>query len=383
MKLDRKTFEQQRSLRFGRTNPERMRLAFWEAMVQDGNGPYRLRERFEAHAVTYIQFMNPSKTRVLFQFRKPSEVLVGLGKALVALVKGNNRCRISAGGPIWNFDRMGQTRTKLVDGRTICVGGEHEDHYDPDFAIYNDVVVLHPDDQVEIYGYPKAVFPPTDFHTASLIGDRIIIIGGLGYLDARRPGFTPVQSLDLSTYRIEPIAATGSSPGWIFKHEAEIDPSGESITIRGGEIEFEKAGVRVHRQNIEEYRLHLADGRWEQITDRRDWRQFEIKRKAFGMLFDLPDLSNFRCGDGNLPRIWFDDEVFQPKSVPHDPILIEDLNLFALEVDQVTIRAEVDAFMVRLIVEGKLPEQTVNRAIEEIFENIETAIGAPCQIEEL
>jgi hypothetical protein len=36
-------------------------------------------------------------------------------------------------GPIWTFDRMGATRNELPDGRLICIGGEHEDFYDPDF----------------------------------------------------------------------------------------------------------------------------------------------------------------------------------------------------------------------------------------------------------
>ncbi len=40
----------------------------------------------------------------------------------------------------------------------ICIAGEHEDHYDPDFCIYNDVVVLDLDGSVAIYGYPEEIF---------------------------------------------------------------------------------------------------------------------------------------------------------------------------------------------------------------------------------
>ena len=58
---------------------------------------------------------------------------------------------------------MGQSQTELPDGRLICVAGEHEDSYDPDFHIYNDVVVFDPSGEYEIYGYPQNVFPPTDF----------------------------------------------------------------------------------------------------------------------------------------------------------------------------------------------------------------------------
>lgn len=41
------------------------------------------------------------------------------------------------GRPVWCFERYGATRTKLPDGRIVCIGGEHEDSYDPDFCIYN------------------------------------------------------------------------------------------------------------------------------------------------------------------------------------------------------------------------------------------------------
>ena len=43
----------------------------------------------------------------------------------------------SLASPVWCFTRYGATRTKLPDGRVVCIGGEHEDYYDPDFCIYN------------------------------------------------------------------------------------------------------------------------------------------------------------------------------------------------------------------------------------------------------
>jgi len=57
----------------------------------------------------------------------------------------------------------------LPDGREVLIAGEHEDYYDPDFFIYNDVVVRAPDGKFAIYGYSKEAFPPTDFHTATLL----------------------------------------------------------------------------------------------------------------------------------------------------------------------------------------------------------------------
>lgn len=45
--------------------------------------------------------------------------------------------------PVWCFTRFGATRTKLPDGRVVCIGGEHEDFYDPDFCIYNGKTLFH------------------------------------------------------------------------------------------------------------------------------------------------------------------------------------------------------------------------------------------------
>ena len=74
---------------------------------------------------------------------------------------------------MWCANRFGQSLTRLPVGRAIQFGGEHEDSYDQDFCIYSDVFVHHPDVRVDVYGYPDDVFPPTDFHTATMIGDSI------------------------------------------------------------------------------------------------------------------------------------------------------------------------------------------------------------------
>ena len=74
-------------------------------------------------------------------------------------------------GPMWCFERFGQSTTPL-GAVTVLIGGEHEDHYDPDFHIYNDLVVIAPGGGTEIYGYPRSVFPPTDFHSATPTDSR-------------------------------------------------------------------------------------------------------------------------------------------------------------------------------------------------------------------
>jgi Ankyrin repeats (3 copies) len=158
--------------------------------------------------------------------------------------------------PIWSFDRFGQSLTELPDGRIIEIGGEHEDSYDPDFCIYNDVVVHDGQGNFQIFGYPQAVFPPTDFHTATLVGGYIYIIGRLGYYQNRNYHQTPVYRLDCRSYQIEPVITT-NSPGWIYKHRAEYLDSGV-IVISGGLIEDAKES----KENSIEYRLDLETLAW-------------------------------------------------------------------------------------------------------------------------
>jgi hypothetical protein len=158
--------------------------------------------------------------------------------------------------PIWSFDRFGQSLTELPDGRIIEIGGEHEDSYDPDFCIYNDVVVHDGQGNFQIFGYPQAVFPPTDFHTATLVGDYIYIIGRLGYYQSRTYHQTPVYRLDCRSYQIEPVVTT-NSPGWIYKHRAEYLESGV-IVISGGSIEDAKES----KENSIEYQLDLKTLIW-------------------------------------------------------------------------------------------------------------------------
>src|SRR5262249_40902033 len=153
-------FERAYTHSFGTSNPEKMNHSFWESMIRCGVSAYRARVRFD----------------------KPFGSLEE---------------------PVWCAQRFGQSLTMLPDGRIVQIGGEHEDFSDPDFCIYNDVFVHERDQSITIYGYPESVFPPTDFHTATLIGDFIYVIGSLGYLGTRRYGETPVYRLDLRTFQMD------------------------------------------------------------------------------------------------------------------------------------------------------------------------------------
>lgn len=208
--------------RFGQTNPEVMDIEFWKMMIRCGHPAY------------YAQAQFPDIE--------------------------------NSEGPVWCYYRFGRTITELPDGRVVEIGGEHEDYYDPDFCIYNDVVIYQGDGTFEILGYPQAVFPPTDFHTATLAGEYIYIIGNLGYTEARAEQETPVYRLHCQTFAIEKVETTGDKPGWISRHKAFYqDPS--QIYITGGQVFMKKGDKNKYVENRTDYVLNLTELRWTCKTD--------------------------------------------------------------------------------------------------------------------
>ena len=87
------------------------------------------------------------------------------GYGSTEIMNGPSPCKE---GPTLCFDRFGQSCTWLPDGRRLYIGGEHEDHYDPYFFIYNDVVVEHLSGDLKFYCYPRESFLTTDFHSSIL-----------------------------------------------------------------------------------------------------------------------------------------------------------------------------------------------------------------------
>ena len=347
--ITRELFEEQRRPRCGNANPERMNLEFWEWMIRgedtldssseslvgklglmmrngvlkSGYGPWRVRDRFD-----------------------------------IPLNRDD--------GPIWTFDRMGRTETELPDGRLICVGGEHEDSYDPDFCIYNDVVVFTPDGTVEIYGYPRGAFPPIDFHTATLVGDLIVLIGGLRYPEDRIPGTCTVFALDTQTYRIEPIETTGDGPGWLFHHEAESNQSG--IRVRGGEFEIIKDGKRAHRQNVDEYWLDTVTWTWHRLTDHRAWREYTVTREDRKFWFD--DLRSF-------------DEAVFFSAEPVEALGRWHARIRRLEYEGVSVDFKDQFDSIRVLVRGVISQDKLDLLLQALTQRIQHEVGSPCRFTEL
>ena len=210
----------------GRANPERIDDPFRCAMVRAGESAYGARLRFEDEPT--------------FEYgREPN----GIGASVV-----------------WCFDRFGQSTTRLPDGRTVLVAGEHDDGGDPDFRIYNDVAVFEPDGSFTLYGYPFAVFPPTDFHTATLVGEWILLIGSAGYPGSREGGI-PVYRLRTTDFRIERVATTGEDPGRLYGHRATLLEGGR-VRIEGGKRIELRGAEETPVPNAEAFTLDVGTSVW-------------------------------------------------------------------------------------------------------------------------
>ncbi len=298
-------------------------------------------------------------------------------------------------GPCWCFNRFGRSDTTLPDGRVVSIAGEHEDHYDPDFYIYNDVVVTDPTGAIEVYGYSREVFPPTDFHSATLDGERIVVIGCLGYPTQRVPGETPVYALDTGTFAFTKLTTTGDAPGWIFEHTATRSDDGRSITVRGGRRAVIVDGEDDIRENIDDWSLDLATLAWTRLTERR-WTVWELSR-ADGQrhdlmtiewmswhvggksLFDRQQLASMGAELGYTPDFALYTSRFTPPvaHTPVEPNIEEMPKTVRITVDGVTVRYVEESFFVRVTIEGTLPKETVATIIEDARAKLELLEHAP------
>jgi hypothetical protein len=311
--------------------------------------------------------------------------------------------------PRWCGMRLGQTRTLLSDGREIFIAGEHEDHYDPDFFVYNDVIVRDSEGQIEILAYPESHFPRTDFHSASLVEDEteIVLIGNLSDQqgDVDRPK-TQVFVFDVETKLFERLETSGIGPGLIHHHDAKYVDSDHSVVISNG-CKYVK-GVRL--ESVNDWKLDLVSGAWSRLTDNK-WKKVFIRRtdRQAHHLFSYESVD--WCLRLNRPieqevenlkaRIGveggFDVEevmgVFRSFFVPeiaHEPIESHsdfDFKRFGcsrvirVKINNVVVRMMQQRNDVSFTVEGVLPDAVVQEFSENLHSKLEFLEQAKCEIE--
>ena len=216
-------FEHWRSPRFGIHNPDNLTNAFWTFAIRHGGSGHGLNQDFDG----------PDSFDA---------------------------------GPCFSFQRYGQIELTLPDGRRVHIGGAHEDFYDPDFCIYNDVVVID-GDEISVYGYPETVFPPTDYATATLVGDDIWIVGNLGYREQRDDRPTQVLILNTQDWSIQKVPCKGIDPGWISGHQALLSRDEQQLLISGGECYCRLIGMS--DQNLPNPDIHILN------LSNRSWMCFD------------------------------------------------------------------------------------------------------------
>lgn len=324
------------------------------------------------------------------------------------------------GSPVWEASRFGQSRTELADGRQILIGGEHEDFYDPDFFIYNDVIICHPDGTIDFLGYPTDAFPPTDFHSATLIDHKIILIGNLSYVDDRKPDTTQILIVDTETWKVSEQASSGDLPGWIHDHSAELAEDNKSILITGGNIYPADDELPII-ENIDDWRLNVEDWSWERLTE-RNWPLFEITRTdgERNKIWEIRQVEfELRYGDhpellAGYKKLTQDtdpktikklqaatkfrlpkntkalDALYHPDNIPHQRIPEretdedeeDDLSEFGvtrIDVQGTNVRYKEDSHNFMMTIEGDLAKETIDALVEDLVGKLSRVEGVEYQ----
>ncbi|WP_377154149.1 ankyrin repeat domain-containing protein [Roseateles sp. UC29_93] len=211
-------FERDRTRRFGECNAQPMQVPLWLAMVRSGLTGYQAANQFGAEAC--------------------------------------DRAR-----PVWCADRMGSV-AHAPAGRP-----SGPDRWRTRGWIRSRLLhlqrCLRPSSRWSTADLrvPESLFPPTDFHTATLVGDRIIVIGSLGYPSARAHGATQVFSLNIRDWHMERLTIAGEGPGWIHKHRAALS-SDRDIVVTGGQVVTKVGDEESATLNTRPFTLDLDALRW-------------------------------------------------------------------------------------------------------------------------
>jgi hypothetical protein len=239
--------------RYGNANPEKVSNGYYSFMVATGKA---------ACEIGRSNFMDLIASGKIKDYEKDFEELtskVEAGKLSGAAAAGFFNY-LTNGKPKWCNDRYGSSYHFLKDGTLIQIGGEHEDFYDPEFNIYNDVIKISPNGAVALFLYPEHIFPPTDFHSSTKLGNQIIIIGGLGYQKDRKAKRTNMYVLNLKNFSIKSLPSSGDKPGWVFEHTTLLDEKKKCLYLMDGK-KWENGKI-VDNKAI--YKFDLKTSHWSQ-----------------------------------------------------------------------------------------------------------------------
>lgn len=288
-------------------------------------------------------------------------------------------------GPGWTNERFGQSTTVLPDGRSVLIGGEHEDYYDPDFYIYNDVIVRDPRGAVEIFGYDETTLPPTDFHTATLVGDRVLVVGNLGYRDRRISGSTQVLELDTATWHVRRLETTGQGPGWIHGHDVVVTDDG-GLRLTGGHVWIED-GIEEGIDDGSAPGALIGNGddweldrnhRWHRLTD-RGWQHWRIERadRKPSALWQLRTASlaagRIAVTTGALARLY-------DLPVPHVRLPAagpQDFDIVRVSVDHTDVRLVEDMGGLTVTIQGGVAGEAVDAVIGHLRNELQNLDNEP------
>jgi ankyrin repeat protein len=353
--VSRDDYLEGKNRRFGVANPEHIDNPFWLAMVRAGGSAWQAIDKFAD----------------------------------------------SGGGvrlPVWCYRRFGRSTTILDDGRIIEIAGEHEDHYDPDFCIYNDVTEFKPDGSIRIFGYPEHVFPPTDFHTATLLDDSILITGCLGYPAGRQFGCTPVYRLNVTTFEVQAVETRGEQPGRIHRHKVRLDGCNR-IIVSGGHIE--RGLDTPSLENIDEWALDLTTWVWTRISDRKwpQWTFIRADRKPNHLWHirqalwhrnakwkdeSQKDMQRLSESLGHEPDLDAVGSIYQVEGLTSQgPIRKAEGSIHRVSVGGVVIRLEEDRWRVHAMVEGALPDATLKAFQAGVLANLARLEGVDWQVDSI
>jgi hypothetical protein len=219
--------------RHGTKNPERVGEAFYYNTILNHASPTELRRTFNLNSLSqtdsYNRYLNAHTSKDIYEIPETR---------------------------LWHYHRFGTSATILPDGGVVFIGGEHEDYYDDDFCIFNDVLHIDKAGKMQLYFYSETNFAPTDFHTATFFENHVIIIGNMGYQKGRIEEKTPVYVLNLANFVIEEMETYGQNPKWLSSHSAIVVD--EKIIVWGGQ--FFADNKLVDNDNF--YTLDPKSGEW-------------------------------------------------------------------------------------------------------------------------